>query len=898
MKLHFGIVEDRNDPLRLGRCRVRIFGIHSESKSDIPTVDLPWATPMMPLTGASVSGIGFSPTGPVESSIVVIFFQDPESQQIPVMLGTVPAVPQQKETFIGTVETPQELNFTKPDIDMSAVNTVTTDSGGMVMSPNESPVVTEQQVAEETAMQVAPKTVPGWTLGDTSKRFESGSAGASAINDYNNKAAGDLGGASYGTYQFASFLPKSSTLSDGRVISRPAGKSSPLKDFLSKSRFNSLFTSEPATAEFDATWKKLAATQDFAKEQHDFVQAKYYDPAVAALRRANFDASKYGPAVQDLIWSTAVQFGVGGVSPTFVMGLGESLQSATEVEVINKVSDYKIANVSVKFKSSSENIKAGVRSRYEQERTALLKLASNYQSTTAVSPTVKGQAFDPTPPKNFDFAKSNAPIVAATGNQAIGFSDESGKYPLYTKEPDTNRLARHNKIAETSVSEKESNRTKSVPVALSSSSPWDEPLSPYNAKYPHNHVYQSESGHLLEFDDTENAERVQIYHKAGTYVEIDRNGTMVRKIVGDGYEIIERNGYIYIGGRCNITVGGDANIAVTGDLAAEVGGDTLVYAGNDLTVAVGGTTTFNCNEAFNLSAASIKMESRSTIDMTSSSAFNIKAGGLLSGTASGFAYDGGNVNLNSGVAASASGLGLSALPRVSITANDFATMETSSRKAEAVFYGELPEDGTEELKEALVKNEVATKEQLQATPVEVGDKDEQPTRFNGDIVSPDCAQIATMNTYPTSLKLSPNYTLGSLLKTAVSNAELKDQFGLTQAEIVCNLQALALNVIEPIKRRFPNMIVTSCLRNDNAKSQHTRGEAVDMQFTGVPKSDYYKLANEIKDLVPFDQLLLEYKTYGSGNPWIHISYSRKKNKSQVLTLFNDKTHSQGLTNLA
>jgi hypothetical protein len=284
--------------------------------------------------------------------------------------------------------------------------------------------------------------------------------------------------------------------------------------------------------------------------------------------------------------------------------------------------------------------------------------------------------------------------------------------------------------------------------------------------------------------------------------------------------------------------------------------------------------------------------------MVATGAFNIKAGGLLSGQASGFAYDGGNVNLNSGVSASAANLNISSLPRVSITANDFPTLETSSRKAEAVFYGELPEDGTEQLKQSLVDNKVASNKELNTTPVEVGDKDEQPTRFNGDIISPDCLQIAMMDSYPKNLKLSPNYTLGSLLKTAVSNAELKEQFGLSQAEIVCNLQALALNVIEPIKRRFPNMIVTSCLRNDNAKSQHTRGEAVDMQFTGASKADYFKLANEIKDLVPFDQLLLEYKTYGTGNPWIHISYSRKQNKKQVLTLFNDKTHSQGLVNLA
>ena len=38
-----GVVEDRLDPLKIGRCRVRILGFHTEDKNKIPTNDLPWA---------------------------------------------------------------------------------------------------------------------------------------------------------------------------------------------------------------------------------------------------------------------------------------------------------------------------------------------------------------------------------------------------------------------------------------------------------------------------------------------------------------------------------------------------------------------------------------------------------------------------------------------------------------------------------------------------------------------------------------------------------------------------------------------------------------------------------------------------------------------------------------
>ena len=89
----FGVVEDRNDPLRMGRCRVRILGYHVDDTEILPTEDLPWAMPVMPANSASVSGVGWSPTGAVEGSWVVGFFADGPSMQHPMFWGTVGAVP-------------------------------------------------------------------------------------------------------------------------------------------------------------------------------------------------------------------------------------------------------------------------------------------------------------------------------------------------------------------------------------------------------------------------------------------------------------------------------------------------------------------------------------------------------------------------------------------------------------------------------------------------------------------------------------------------------------------------------------------------------------------------------------------------------------------------------------
>lgn len=85
-----GVVEDREDPLEMGRVRVRIFGLHTDDTTKIGIQDLPWANVMMPVNSASISGIGITPTGLVEGSWVVGFFADGESAQDPIIMGSLP----------------------------------------------------------------------------------------------------------------------------------------------------------------------------------------------------------------------------------------------------------------------------------------------------------------------------------------------------------------------------------------------------------------------------------------------------------------------------------------------------------------------------------------------------------------------------------------------------------------------------------------------------------------------------------------------------------------------------------------------------------------------------------------------------------------------------------------
>ena len=89
-----GVVEDRVDPLKLGRCRVRILGYHTNNKERIPTQDLPWAYPSQPITSAAMNGVGTTPMGPVEGTWVFGFFRDGPNAQEPVITGTFGGIPE------------------------------------------------------------------------------------------------------------------------------------------------------------------------------------------------------------------------------------------------------------------------------------------------------------------------------------------------------------------------------------------------------------------------------------------------------------------------------------------------------------------------------------------------------------------------------------------------------------------------------------------------------------------------------------------------------------------------------------------------------------------------------------------------------------------------------------
>lgn len=103
-----------------------------------------------------------------------------------------------------------------------------------------------------------------------------------------------------------------------------------------------------------------------------------------------------------------------------------------------------------------------------------------------------------------------------------------------------------------------------------------EPASSYNAKYPYNKVLRTETGHLIEVDDSPANERIHIMHKTGSYVEINQAGDVIVKSTSNKYDITTKNDNVYVGGNINLYVKGNVNTQVDGSYTLNVKGPIVM----------------------------------------------------------------------------------------------------------------------------------------------------------------------------------------------------------------------------------------------------------------------------------------------------------------------------------
>ena len=648
--------------------------------------------------------------------------------------------------------------------------------------------------------------------------------------------------------------------------------------------------------------------------------------------------------------------------------------------------------------------------------------------------------FDEAPPEG-----AEVEIVVSTTNNLVGFKDPNNFYPRRVNEADTNRLAVNDLTNQHPVIKHKRDTVDDLTT---------EPKPSYNASYPFNHVKETESGHIQEFDDTPGHERIHEYHRSGTFYEVHPDGTRVSKIVGDGYEIVHGKKEVRVRGNVNVFVDGDASLYVRGNMDAQVdenlkfnvgknidfhagenirmfsnqsmefttqttmtqtsvgkflqqsvddmqiitsanftnsvlGNYDMVIDGNSLTDIAGtmGTNvtsdvTFNTEGTFTSTitgATALSTEGTYTLASTgamiydTAATLNIGSGGAMN-------LDGSTVDLNTNgrsavtitpvvpivprVTPTPAGIGIAPAPTfhdsgdiangikkwsISIDEYDtdgFVTTIKAPKSAEILdplafvpladadeFYASDDEEKSEdELKAAVTSGEikptsfsdysynaltgkintsgasrrVLSQPRIPDEGIEHGD----PLNSNYSISPTSSTASPSAETTPTTnyddagdyngsvnykLPLSKHYNLGQLSKHSIvakSAIPKGGNMGKKQQEIIDNLKTLAVNVLDPIKEQYPNVMVTNAFRNRSGGSQHNTGNAADLQFSGVSKKEYYDIAIWISENIPHDQMLLEYKNTGSGNPWIHISLKESGNRAQVMTFHNHRRYGE------
>ena len=141
------------------------------------------------------------------------------------------------------------------------------------------------------------------------------------------------------------------------------------------------------------------------------------------------------------------------------------------------------------------------------------------------------------------------------------------------------------------------------------------------------------------------------------------------------------------------------------------------------------------------------------------------------------------------------------------------------------------------------------------------------------------------------VRLSTNFTLQEFTK---SQTALRQGIDNTPGpEHLANATELFRNVVQKVRDKFGVTVISSGYRGPalneavggSSRSQHCKGEAVDIECPGTPN---YDVAKFIEDTLDFDQLILEFYTPGiPDSGWVHVSYKSEGNRKSVLTAMKE-----------
>ena len=197
------------------------------------------------------------------------------------------------------------------------------------------------------------------SLGSTSAKYESNNNPGTISN-----TPGDIGGKSYGAWQFSS---KTGSLDSFINSLNKSNKSFYSKLTQAKAKDGNNFGEN-----FDAAWTSISSDNKevFLKLQQNSIKQNYYDSAALALKsKYGFDINTKSNALKESLLSTAVQHGVGGTLSVFSkLNLNKS-----DANIINDLYNER-QKVNVYFKDSSAAVKQSVYNRFTREKQDMLSM--------------------------------------------------------------------------------------------------------------------------------------------------------------------------------------------------------------------------------------------------------------------------------------------------------------------------------------------------------------------------------------------------------------------------------------------------------------------------------------------------------------------------------------------
>ncbi|USL85654.1 baseplate hub subunit and lysozyme [Enterobacter phage fGh-Ecl01] len=557
-----GVVEDRMDPLKRGRVRVRVHGLHPFQKTQgpvmgVPTEDLPWMSPIFPVTSAAISGVGGSVTGPVEGTHVYGHFLD-KYRQNGIILGTyaanATARPNRTEGFSDpTGQYPRYLGN-----DTNALN-----QGGVEGDDYTANIVQDSNLdtginPDDTDLSNIPEdNNPNYTIEAMLRRDEG----------LRLKVYWDVKGYTVGIGHFIGEFSQGDMAGANKALSKQIGRE---------------VTGNPGSISIDEA--SMLFEQDVEKVQKDIKANSAVGPVYAKMNKSR----------QMALENMSFQMGVGGVAK-FTGMLAAML-----------IGDWKTAY------NEARNSRWFQQTKGRASRVSMIILTGNLESY--------GIPVSPPSPKSL----SAAAVAMATGSSdpwgppvpqtgRILFkeppSSYNGQYPyVHTMETesghiqefdDTPGYERYRIVHPTGTYEEvapDGRRTRKTVGDLYDMTGGDGNI-------------------LISGDKKVNVGGDETYYNMANKInQIDGNNTLF--IRGDETKTIEGDGTLYVKGNIKIVVDGNADILVKGDAKTQVEGNHDYTVNGNVTWSVKGNVSMNVtgNWAETMQTMSSKASGQYTVD--------------------------------------------------------------------------------------------------------------------------------------------------------------------------------------------------------------------------------------------------------------------------------------------